>query len=218
MVMPFTVLTHYPIVRPFIKKVIGRKNLPKPPYILAANHSSYFDDMVLPFIAYLIAKRKAAIFMNSRFFKNKLLKKYLMHQGGIAIDVAKDVKNEIQRKKTNDKAFDTALKYIRHGRIFCIFPEGSRSLDGKLKKAKTGVAKIALMAKIPVVPVGIIGSYEMLPKGAKFLRFKRATISIGKPLYFDKYYGKEKDYKTLENITATIMKEIAKLSNQKWEH
>jgi 1-acyl-sn-glycerol-3-phosphate acyltransferase len=76
---------------------------------------------------------------------------------------------------------------------------------------------VALKARVPIVPVGIIGSYDILPKGAKFPRFKRARLVIGKPIYLNKFYGKKADYKTLEKITEMVMKEIAKLICQKYE-
>ena len=72
-------------------------------------------------------------------------------------------------------------------------------------------------AKVPVVPVGLIGTYDILPKGAKFPRLKKADIIIGEPLTFEKFCRKSKDYKTLETVTRIIMKEIAKLSGQKYE-
>jgi len=73
-----------------------------------------------------------------------------------------------------------------------------------------------LAAKVPVLPIGLIGTFEILPKGKNFPRLKRATVNIGKLMYFDEYYGKENDHEVLKKIVDRIMKEIAKLSNQKY--
>jgi 1-acyl-sn-glycerol-3-phosphate acyltransferase len=214
MVYPLTKIFSGIIIKPFTRKVIGKVNLPKTPFIAAANHASFADDFLLNYHIMYASKRKFRIFVNSRFYKSRLIKAYLDHYNCIPVDVSKDVKNKEKRKKTNESAFKLAIKALKQGYNFHIFPEGGRSSDGKLKKAKLGVARVSLEAKVPVVPIGIIGSHEILPKGKKFPRLKRADIIIGKPLNFEKYNGK--DYKTLEEVTRIIMKEIAKLTNQKY--
>jgi 1-acyl-sn-glycerol-3-phosphate acyltransferase len=207
------------MVLPFyLKKTKGKFNIPKTNFIAAANHASYTDDVILPYILSKYTKRKFHIFVNSRFYKNRFLKALLYHYELIPVDVAKDITDSKKRKATNEAAFRKAMDYIKKGNDFFIFPEGGRSKDGKIKKAKTGIAKIALESHLPVLPVGIKDSYEILPKGAKFPRFKKAEVIIGRPLYFDKYYGKEKDYKTLEKVTTIIMKEIAELTDQKYDY
>jgi 1-acyl-sn-glycerol-3-phosphate acyltransferase len=216
---PFTRIFLGPIIKLYIRGVEGIENLPKgSPFIIASNHASYVDDFIMPYSIMSKANRKFHIFVNSRFYRNILFKKFLDHYKCIPVDVSKDVKDEKKRKKTNERAFKIALNGLNKGRVFLIFPEGSRSEDGKLKHAKTGVAKIALLSRKPVLPVGIRGSYDIMPKGAKFPKFKRADIIIGKPLYFDSFYGKEKDYKTLELVTRKIMREIAKLISQEYNY
>ena len=217
MVYPFTKIFSGLIIKSFTRKVIGKNNLPKTPFIAAANHASFADDFLLNYHILFSTKRKFRIFVNSRFYKSKLIKIYLDHYNCIPVDVSKDVKDKEKRKETNEEAFKLAIEALKKGYNFHIFPEGGRSDNGKLKKAKTGVARVALEAKVPVVPVGLIGTYDILPKGAKFPRFKKADIIIGKPLNFEKFYGKSKDYKTLETVTTIIMKEIAKLIRQKYE-
>ena len=108
--------------------------------------------------------------------------------------------------------------YLKKNEITMIFPEGTRSYDGKLKKAYTGVAKITLKSKAPVLPVGIIDSYKVLPRGKILPRFKRCEVKIGKLMNFEKYYKKKINEKILENITRDIMKQIAKLINQKYNY
>lgn len=202
----------------YLKKVIGKENIPKDfKFIVAANHSSFMDDFLLPTSILKSMNKRFRIFVNSRFFKNKFLSWSLFRNGCIPVAVAKDVTDIRQRKSMNNRAFDEAIKAIKGPDIFAIFPEGGRSIDGTLKKAKTGVARLALIAKVPVVPFGIKGSYEIMPKGSKFPKMKRAVVIIGKPLYFDKYYGKEDDIETLEEVTTIIMKAIGDLIGQKYE-
>ena len=74
------------------------------------------------------------------------------------------------------------------------------------------------MAKVPVLPCGIINANNVLPKGKLFPRFARCEVKIGKLMYFDKYYNKKPSKKILEEITRSIMKEIAKLIGQKYNY
>ncbi len=192
--------------------------MPNGAFVVAANHSSYLDDFFMPYIIFKHVNKKLHIFVNSRYYKIFFIKKFLDYHECIPVDVNKNVPDYKRRRITNENAFRDALMYLKKGDIFGIFPEGSRSINGKLKKAKTGVARVALEARVPVIPMGIKGSYEIIPKGAIFPRFKRADIIIGKPIYLDEYYGKEKDYKTLEEVVTLIMKKIAKLIDQEYNH
>jgi 1-acyl-sn-glycerol-3-phosphate acyltransferase len=208
-----------PVMRLFLGNVYGTENLPTDkPFIAASNHASYLDDILIPYVVYGITKRNFTVFVNSRFYKNKIIKAYLDHYSLIPVDVSKDVGNIKKRQKTNSNAMKRALKYITEDKNFIIFPEGGRSQDGKIKKAKIGVAIIALKSKVPVVPIGIRGSYDILPKGSKLPRLKKADVYIGKAMYFKEFLGKENDKKALENITTKIMKEIAILSGQKYNY
>ncbi|MBR9699014.1 1-acyl-sn-glycerol-3-phosphate acyltransferase [Candidatus Woesearchaeota archaeon] len=197
----------------YIKKIEGIKNLPEGPFIFAANHASYIDDFVIPLLSFSYLKKKVVIFVNSLYHKYPFLRSYLLHYNCIPLAVRKYVKDARKRKATNKKAFAFAKKGLKEGKLIGIFPEGTRSKDGKLQKAKIGVAQLALEAGVPVVPIGIKGSFDILPPGRFFPRFKRCTVKIGKPLYFKE---KKKDYKTLERVTTKIMKEIAKLIDQSY--
>ena len=106
--------------------------------------------------------------------------------------------------------FFLALKYLKNNEPVGIFPEGHRTKDGKLQKARKGVARLAVDSKVPVVPIGIVGSYEIWPKGKKLPTLKKCSVHIGKPLYF-KTHDPDK-------ITKKIMQEIAKLTNQEYRY
>ncbi|MCH8127699.1 1-acyl-sn-glycerol-3-phosphate acyltransferase [candidate division KSB1 bacterium] len=184
------------------------------PFIIACNHASYLDDFAVPRAFYPPIDRKFHFYVNSLYFKNILFRIFLNLYESIPVDTKKG-KNH---KQVNRKAIDMAMKYLKKGDIIFIFPEGARSLDGKLQKGKVGIAKLALEARVPVQPVGIIGSNKILPKGKFLPRPKRCKINIGEALYFKEYYNKTITKKLLREVTNKIMREIAKLIGQKYNY
>jgi len=199
-----------PIANLWIDKVIGLKNLPKNgPFIITPNHSSYIEHImigciVIPYInkkLFFIAKKEHFDDITQKTWHG-LWNKYITY---IPID-----------RTMGENALKEAISYLKKGKVIVIYPEGTRSLTGKIQKGKTGAARMALWAKVPVVPLGIIGTFEILPKGKKIPRMKKATLKFGKPMYFDKYYNKKITKKLLRLITNIIMKEIAKLSGQEY--
>ena len=191
----------------WIRKVRGMKNIPrnKMGFIAATNHASYIDHFIFGGtlihgtgrMIYFLAKKEH--FEGSQKIWHKFLH-------AIPID----------REAGGKEALRKAIKALKEKKMIAIYPEGTRTLTGKLNKAKIGVARLALAAKVPILPVGLIGTFKILPKGKKIPKFRRAEVNIGELMYFDKYYGKEKDYKTLRLISNKIMKEIARLSKQKY--
>lgn len=201
-------LTVIPIVKLYVKEVNGLENFPKGAFIASANHISYMDHMIIG--AYIISKlnRKVHFLAKKEHFSNFFKAAWHDYMGVVPID----------RQKGGKKALRWAIKALKEGKIIAIHPEGTRSLNGRLQKAKTGVARLALSAKVPVVPIGLIGTFEMLPKGKYFPRFKRAIVNIGRPMYFPEYYNKKINKRILRYVTTRIMKEIAKLCNQKYNY
>lgn len=195
-----------PIINLWVKKVSGVGNLPKKEaFILAANHSSYIEHLMIGSAVLLYLNKKLHFLAKKEHFDGFLERLWHNYLAAIPID-----------RRKGEKALDIAVSYLKNGKLIEIYPEGTRSLNGKIQRGKTGVARLALVAKVPVVPVGIIGTFEILPKGKTIPEFKRAVLNFGKPLYFDKYYKKPTTKKLLRKITDKIMKEIAKLSNQKY--
>lgn len=214
---PIEYLIYRPLIGLFVRKVRGMENVPKDrPFIAAANHSSYLDDIILPYAAFICTKRNFRILINSRFYRNPLVKAFLDHYHMIPVEVGKDTKNPKAMEEKNKAAFREALKTLKSGKVFIIFPEGSRSEDGRLKKAKTGTARIALLSKAPVVPIGIVGSYRLWPKGKALPKPGRVDVNIGRPIYFNKYYKKPMTKAMLEKMTGEIMAEIGKLTGQEY--
>jgi 1-acyl-sn-glycerol-3-phosphate acyltransferase len=213
MVYPIGKLTLAAVVKLWIRKVTGLDNLPKSKgFIVACNHGSYFDDAVLPCTIVPKINKYLHIYVNSHFFKRFFFRLLLKWGRCISVDVGKN-----KSKKGNMKAFKEAIGFLEKGEPVGIFPEGHRSYPDKMRQGKTGVAKLALTARVPVIPVGIDDTREILPYGSSRLRLKRCNVSIGKPMHFDKYYGKENSKRVLRAVTDKIMKKIAKLANEKYE-
>ncbi|MBU0629110.1 MAG: 1-acyl-sn-glycerol-3-phosphate acyltransferase [Nanoarchaeota archaeon] len=198
------------IAKLWIRKIIGIENVPKDkPFILAANHSSFLDDFAIVPILVNHLNKRVHMYCNDRFYKNKIMASFLRWASCIPVSI------QTGNKETNKKAFELALKYLKKGEPVGIFPEGGRSHDGEMREAKTGIAKLALTAKVPILPIGIIGSHKVFPKGAKFPKFKRFEIKIGKPFYLE---GNKDNKKALKEATTLIMKEIGKLIRKEYKH
>lgn len=207
-------LTILPLSRLWIRKVAGQDNLLKEKsFIFACNHGSFAEDLILPAVIVPKLRKLVHIYCNDRFFKYPCLGNFLRTSGCIPVSVDKHTE---ESKKINQKAFDDAISYLKKGEPVGIFPEGHRSRDGTLQKAKTGVARLALKAKVPVIPIGAVGTYDILPKGSSFPRFRKCEINIGKPMHFDEFFGQENNGKVLIHITDMIMKEIADLAGLRW--
>jgi len=206
------------IGRPYIRSIDGAKNMPKSkPFIVAANHSSYLDIFIVGHIIMSQTHRMFSGLYNSRYNENFFLRKILERYEAIPVAVGKDIRDRKLRQKSNKLAFERALNIIKKNGNILIFPEGGRSNTGKIRRGRPGVAKLALISHAPVIPIGIRGTYKILPKGALFPKFKRAEIFIGKPMHFKKYYNKKITRKLLAEITGQVMREIARLSGQRYQ-
>lgn len=183
----------------WIKKVEGLENIPqKGNYIIAANHCSYFD-----FFSLVAIWPKRIYFLAGEvFFQKWWWYPLVKFTSQIKVD---------RKNQDKEEVYSKVFSILSQKKILGIFPEGTRSPDGKIGKTYTGVAKFALKAKVPVIPVGITGTYEVLSRHDKFPKFrKNIVIKIGKPIYFDNFYGKQSD-KIFREITDKIMEEIIKL-------
>lgn len=198
------------IYRPWIRKVEGIENIPKDKsFIIAANHTSYFDAFLLPVIIVPKVNKRMYAWVNACYWKNPITKFFLDLWGGIPMHVSK----EENAKEKNKVAFNSTINHLKNNELVMIFPEGTRN-DGKLKKAYTGIGRLALAAKVPVLPCGLISTNNVWPKGKMLPRLARCEVKIGKLIHFSQKPG-EKSY---EKVTRKIMKEIAKLINQKYNY
>jgi 1-acyl-sn-glycerol-3-phosphate acyltransferase len=189
----------------------GRKNLPRRgPVILASNHLSFADHFFGPFPL----SRKVVFLAKSEYFtgrglKGLVSKAFFSGVGQIPIDRGGGAASE--------RALRAGLRVLAGGSVLGIYPEGTRSPDGRLYKGRTGVARLALESRAPVVPCAMIGTFEFLPSGSFRPQMRiRPGVRFGKPLDFSPYYGKESDRAVLRAVTDEIMQEIQKLSGQEY--
>jgi len=202
-----------PIVDRFlIKEVKGLENVPRKNFILAANHQSHLDQIVTAYVC--VPRRFHMIGQTDRYSGLTKLFLYLLYFIAGVIPINR--KSEESRKR----ALEEAIKVLKKGDILVIYPEGTRTRTGEIQKGQLGVAKIFLRTKIPILPVGIKGTFELLPPGKGFPKIKRIVkINIGKPLFFEEEFKKAKNlscdspqYKEiLENIVNKVMLEILNL-------
>ena len=204
-----------PIYKLWLRRVKGLNNVPKDkPFIMAANHTSYYDVLLLPCIIVPKINKKIHALVNNYYWRNFFTRFFLDLWENIPVFVDK----EKNTKENNKLALKKALQHLKNNELIMIFPEGRRSYDGKLNKAYAGIARLALQAQVPILPCGIIGSNQVLPKGKILPRFTKCEVKIGKLMYFKKYYNKKPTKKILDNITRSIMKEIGKLIGQKYNY
>lgn len=190
--------------------VYGADNVPaEGPAILASNHLSYADWLFMP----LTLPRRVTFVAKAEYFTGKgvkgwLQKTFFAGSGQVPID----------RSGGNaaEGAIISAKRLLAEGELFGIYPEGTRSHDGKLYRGKVGVARLALETKAPVIPVAVVGTDEIAPPGKTFGRFTRPVVRFGKPLDFSRYEGMENDRYILRSITDEIMYEIMRLSGQEY--
>lgn len=214
MVYPAGRILIWPWYRLWLRKADGLNNIPvNEPFILVANHSSYYDSALIHGIVALRIEKRIHPFVDSWFWKVPIIRIFLNVGECIPVYVNK----EKGSKEKNREAIKKALHYLKKGELILVFPEGGRSPDGKLKKAYNGAARLALKAKVPVLPIGIIGSHRVLPVGKTLPRLERCEVKIGKLIYFGKYYNKPINDKILEEATRSVMEQIAKLIGQKYK-
>ena len=168
------------IFRPWVR---GVENVPSSgAAILASNHLSFSDSIFLP----LQCPRPVVFLAKSEYFTGKGLKGFLVKTffkatGQLPIDRSGG--------KASEAALNTGLGVLEQGQLLGIYPEGTRSPDGKLYRGRTGIARMALEAKVPVIPVAMIDTEKVQPIGSRFPRVRRVGIVYGKPLDFSRFDG-----------------------------
>ncbi|MFZ5848104.1 MAG: lysophospholipid acyltransferase family protein [Actinomycetota bacterium] len=194
----------------FRPRVEGAEHVPtEGPAILASNHLSYADWLFMP----LTLPRRVTFVAKAEYFNGRGLKGWL--QRGF-FSGAGQVPIDRSSGSAAEGALLSAKRILGSGELFGIYPEGTRSHDGKLYRGKTGVARLALETGVPVIPVAVVGTDVVAPPGKKFGSFTRPLVRFGKPLDFSRYEGLENDRYILRSITDEIMYEIMQLSGQEY--
>ena len=182
-------------------EIKGLENLPREGgIILAPNHSSYFD----PIYFGLAVPRNIRWIAKKSFFDVWWLGWFFKITGCLPVNP----------EKSNIEAIKGALLILKQGETLGIFPEGSRSRDGKLMNGELGVALLALRSGAPILPAAIDGAFEAYPPDAKFPRPRQIKLRFGQPLIFDTAKKGRIDKKTLEAVTGKVMKSIEKLIDE----
>ncbi len=195
------------LFRPWVE---GGEHLPtEGAAILASNHLSFSDSIFLP----LVVPRRITFLAKADYFtgkglKGKLTKGFFSGVGQVPIDRSGGAASEA--------ALRTGIRILADGNLLCLYPEGTRSPDGRLYRGKTGVARMALEAGVPVIPVAMINTDVVQPTGKKIPHIGRVGIRVGRPLDFSRYKGMEGDRFVLRSITDEIMYELMLLSGQEY--
>jgi 1-acyl-sn-glycerol-3-phosphate acyltransferase len=195
------------LFRPWVE---GEEHIPEEgAAIFASNHLSFSDSIFLP----LMVPRRMTFLAKSDYFtgrgiKGKATAMFFKGVGQVPVDRSGG--------KAGEAALNSGLRILRRGELLGIYPEGTRSPDGRLYRGRTGVARMALEAGVPVLPVAMIGTDKAQPTGKKLPRIMRIGIRIGRPLSFARYEGMEDDRFVLRSITDEIMYELMLLSGQEY--
>jgi 1-acyl-sn-glycerol-3-phosphate acyltransferase len=201
-----------PIVFTLLRvRVSGTRNIPRTgPVLLASNHRSYFDSVVLP----LVVRRRCHFLTATEYFGGRgfgawVRRRFLLATGMLPIDRSGG--------KASEASLRTALAKLAEGRMIVVYPEGSRSRDGKLHRGRTGVARLAAASGAPVVPVGLRGTDDVLPNGGPGPRVRLAPVHIafGAPIRIAAA-GTTLDSAAQRAATDRIMAAIARLSGQEY--
>ncbi len=187
-------------------RVRGIANIPRTGgFILAANHISFVDSLFMP----LLCPRPVVFLGKADYFESWRTRWFF--RGANVIPVRR------QGGPAGEAAILAGIDALKRGDAVGIYPEGTRSPDGRLYRGKTGVARMALEARVPVIPVSIRGTRDVMPLDARVPRpTGKVLVEFGKPLSFDRYHDRPRDRFVLRSVTDEIMYEIMMLSGQEY--
>ncbi|WP_413798772.1 lysophospholipid acyltransferase family protein [Streptomyces iranensis] len=195
--------------RPWVE---GLEHVPaEGPAILASNHLSFSDSFFLP----AVLDRKVTFIAKQEYFttpgvKGRLTAAFFKGVGQLPVDRSGS-------RGAGEAAIKAGIEVIKRGELFGIYPEGTRSPDGRLYRGKPGgLARVALATGAPVLPVAMIDTEKIQPPGKVMPKLMRPGIRIGKPLDFSRYHGMDGDRFILRSVTDEVMYEIMKLSGQEY--
>ncbi|WP_408055386.1 lysophospholipid acyltransferase family protein [Streptomyces paludis] len=194
----------------FRTRVEGAENIPGDgPVILAGNHLTFIDSMILPLVChrqvFFIGKDE---YVTGKGLKGKFMAWFFTGVGMIPVDR--------DGGRGGVAALMTGRRVLEKGNVFGIYPEGTRSPDGRLYRGRTGIARLTLMTGAPVVPFAMIGTDKLQPTGAGMPRFGKVTVRFGKPMEFSRYEGMDRDRYVLRAVTDSVMTEVMGLSGQEY--
>lgn len=205
----------HPVVTPLATavwrpEVVGGDNVPMTGgVILASNHLSFADSVVIP----LTSPRQVAFLAKAEYFTGTGLRGWVSREwftGVGAIPVNRDDARAAQ------ESLDLALAHIQAGGAFGIYPEGTRSRDGRLYRGRTGVAWLALQSGCPVVPVALTGTDQIQPVGARLPRRAKVRVEFGRPIEVADRFDGMPQGRARRQLTDEVMTAILAMSGQQW--
>ncbi len=190
--------------------VTGLENVPRTgPIIVVCNHLSFVDSIFLP----LMIDRQMAFLAKSDYFTGKGLKGWVVR---FCLSAGGQLPIDRTGGKASEASLNAGLQILAEGGVLAIYPEGTRSPDGRMYRGRTGVARMILEAHVPVIPAAVIGTEKVMPLGSTIPKVHRVGVVIGKPLDFSRFEGMESDRFVLRSITDEIIYEMNKLSEQEY--
>jgi 1-acyl-sn-glycerol-3-phosphate acyltransferase len=191
----------------FRPKVKGLRNVPATgPLIIASNHLSFSDSIFMP----LVVPRKVTFLAKSEYFTSPGPKGLLKKLTFIALG---QVPVDRSGGRRSEAAIITGLQVLSEGKCLGIYPEGTRSPDGRLYKGRTGIARLAIESGAPIIPVAMFNTEKIQPTGQVIPNIQRVGMTFGEPMYFD---GDSTDLAYLRVVTDQIMNRIQELSRQEY--
>jgi 1-acyl-sn-glycerol-3-phosphate acyltransferase len=194
-----------PVLNPYLQVTVeGMENVPTvEPAILACNHLSFIDSMVLP-----MNVQRPVYFLGKADYWDSWRTKWFFQGTGVV---------PLRRGKgEGDASLATGVEILRSGDLLGIYPEGTRSPDGRLYRGKTGPVRMALEAQVSIIPCGIKGTDHALPTGARIPKRGPVLMRYGTPLDLSRYYDRRDDPFVLRSATDELMYEIMLLSEQEY--
>lgn len=194
----------------FRPRIEGMENIPESGRaIVAGNHLSFTDHFVMP----AILPRRITFLAKAEYFtgpglKGRLTAAFFRSVGQIPVDRSGG--------KASQAAVTAAIEVLERDELLGIYPEGTRSHDGRLYRGRTGVAVMALRAQAPVIPCAVLGTFELQPPGRRFPRIGRVTIRFGEPLDFSRFFGMDEQRYVVRSVTDEIMYAIMAMSGQEY--
>jgi 1-acyl-sn-glycerol-3-phosphate acyltransferase len=196
-----------PFVRAFVRvRVEGRQHIPRRgAVILASNHRSFLDSIFIP----LVVRRRVTFVAKAEYFDDAKTAWFFRSCGQIPI--------RREGGSASERALASATAVLRAGKVFGIYPEGTRTRDGLLHRGHTGVARLALRCNVPIEPIGLIGTDDVQPVDSRMPKlFRVVTIRFGEPVDPARYANREHDHMALRELTDEVMYEIAQLSGYEY--
>ncbi|MER7396013.1 lysophospholipid acyltransferase family protein [Streptomyces sp. NPDC000151] len=198
----------------FRPKVEGVEGIPgSGPVILAGNHVTFIDSLFLSLIVERQIKRQVYFIAKDDYVKGKGVKGRLM---AWFFTTAGMIPVDRDGGHGGVAALMTGRRVLEEGKVFGIYPEGTRSPDGRLYRGRTGIARLTLMTGAPVVPFALVGTDKVQPGGKGMPRVAPVTCRFGAPLDFSRYDGMDRDRYVLRAVTDEVMSDVMRLSGQEY--